>query len=248
MKTKLGGIDSMACTLWTGHNLLSAIAVSFALMSGGCASSGRDFARPEPESLVLGQTTIAEVISKYGQPVARTARSSGSPVSSNRPGDQRPPGLQPASVAGDIETLRYSYAHASKPGVIVGPIVAQGRSLSLSFWNSRLVYYGFNSSFSDDTTNFDENKVSSFVRGQTTRADVIRELGRPSGEGIYPHVAKEGTKMVTYQYVASNSTGTSIIGSKRVMTIKLVQFLFDTSDRLSETYTSTAASSTQTNQ
>ena len=238
----------MACSLWSRRNLLAVAVVALALMSGGCASSGRDLARPTPESLILGQTTLAEVIAKYGPPLGRTATSSDSPVGSDAPtGDKRPAGLRPASVPGDIEILRYTYSQASRPGVVIGPAVVQGRALALSFWNSRLIYFGFTSSFNDATTDFDENKVSSFVRGQTSRADVIRELGRPSGEGIYPHVAREGTRMIAYQYLSNTSTGTSIVGSKRVTTIKNVQFLFDSSDRLIEIYTSSTSTTTQRN-
>src|SRR5262249_44463634 len=170
---------------------------------------------------------MADVIAKYGQPSSRTTSSSGSAARVAQ--SSLPSGLQPAPISGTFETLAYSYQRTSTLSLLVGRIDSQGRTLTLSFWNDRLIYYGFNSSFQNDTTNFDEKRISSFVRGQTTRADIVRDLGSPSGEGVYPYVATEGTSMISYQYVAS-------AGSPIVITIKRAQFLFDRSDRLIDTY------------
>jgi hypothetical protein len=226
---------------------IARVGIFIMLLVGGCATSGRDYGRAQPDSLILGQTTTAEAIAKYGQPTARSMQSGSAPATrGSAAGTPRPAGLQPAPVAGDIVSLRYSFAQASRPGLLVGPAVAQVRVLALSFWNDKLIAYVFASSFDDDTTNFDEGKAASFVRGQTTRAEIIRQLGRPSGEGIYPHVANQGTRMITYLYVSNDSAGPSIIGQRRVVSVKQFQYLFDASDRLIEIYGTTSSNQTST--
>jgi hypothetical protein len=109
----------------------------------------------------------------------------------------------------------------------------------LSIWDDRLIFYSFSSGFSTDSTNFDEQKAQSFVHGQTTRSDVIRELGQPSGEGMYPYVAKEGTKMLVYRYATTETSGVLPLRTESVATLKTARFLFDSSDRLIDSYKQT---------
>lgn len=202
------------------------------LALNGCASSGKDFVRPDPSSLVLGQTTIADVVSKQGSPTSRVVRQSLNPAPSRLQADEPSPAFKPASVAGTIETLIYHYSYAAAPGIVVGPIRARSKQLILTFWNDRLIFYSFDSGFSTDSTNFDENKALSFVSGQTTRSDVVRELGPPNGEGVYPFIAKEGTRMLVYQHVSTQSSGLTPGTTEFVRQRKTARFLFDSSDRL----------------
>jgi hypothetical protein len=225
--------------------MTAAFAVALLLALGGCGASGPNLQR-SADGLVLGQTTIAQVVAKYGQPSARTTTTSGSAGSGAQAGPVAlPTGLQHAPVPGSIEVLRFSQSQVSTPGLLVGVVDSQARSLTLWFWNDRLIYYSFSSSFAADTTNFDENRVSSFVRGQTTRADIIRDLGPPGGEGIYPYVAVQGTSMISYQYSQIASSGTVLLGSGITATGKLARFLFDASGRLLDTYISTMNASSR---
>ena len=203
------------------------LVVVLVLLVTACASSGRDFERPDPNSLVLSSTTKAESIARFGPPARQSSTSSANGSGATESGQDRlPPGLRRSEVPGVVERIGYTYSHASLAG---GGAIGRVRSLNLSFWNDRLVGYTFLSSFENDGTNFDENKVSSFVRGQTTRGQVESTLGHPGGESIYPLVAKQGTRALTYEYV--------IVGPKRGQaTLKMVSLLFDSSDRLLETF------------
>jgi hypothetical protein len=222
-----------------GEALRSARTGGFALVAtclflalSGCVSRGKDFVRPDPNSLLLGQTTIADVIGKQGPPTSRVERHSLNPAPSRQQVGERDPAFRPASVAGTIETLMYSYVYTAAPGIVVGPISTRSRHLVLTFWNDRLIYYSFDSSFGQDSANFDENKALSFVIGQSTRSDVIRELGPPSGEAVYPFIAKEGTRLLIYQHVSSEASGATPVTTESVTRRKVARFLFDSSDKL----------------
>jgi hypothetical protein len=199
-----------------------------ALLCSACASNGTNFAKPSPGFLVLGQTTETEVVGKMGPPTSRiTSTRLAEPP--ERPGEAgRPPALRHADVSGDFEQLRYSYSKAHPDGP-TGDLISQGRHLYLTFYQGRLIRYLFTSSFPEDETKFDDARISSFVRGTTTKDDVIRALGAPGGEAIYPYVAKQGTKLIAYSY--------SFIGLRNGGTLiaKQLDLLFDTSDRLEET-------------
>lgn len=214
------------------------IASGLILAAGGC-SSGRDFVRPDQSSLIPGQTTITDVVAKIGPPTSRSVRHSLNPAPAEARTANQPPGFKPASVAGTIESLTYSFSASVTAGVIVGPVSHNTRLLNLTFWDDRLIFYSYSSGFSADSTNFDEGKISSFVPRQTTRAEVIGVLGRPSGEGIYPYVANEGTKMLIYSYAFTESSGIRPLRTESVTTVKTARFLFDASDKLIDSYKQT---------
>jgi hypothetical protein len=219
--------------------VLALIAASLCLASAGCSSVGKDFARPDLDSFVLGQTTIADIVNKQGPPTSRVVRHSLNPASGGTQADGLPPAFRPASVAGTVETLAYRYSYASAPGILVGPVKASTKQLVLSFWNDRLVLYSFTSSFSAESVKFDENKAQSFVPGQTSRSDVMRILGRPNGEAVYPFVAREGTRMLFYDSISREVSGVTPGTTESVTITKIMRFLFDSSDRLIDSYRQT---------
>lgn len=221
---------------WVGRRATLAMATALPLILAGCGSSGPNL-QHSVDGLFLGRTTVQQVIARYGQPTARTTTTGGSASQPAQP--SAPSGFQPASVPGSIEVLRFSQRQISTPLLLVGFVDSQGRSLALRFWNDRLIYYVFSSDFAADSTNFSETTASSFVRGQTTRADVIRDLGPPGGEGIYPYVAVQGTSMISYLYAELNSSAPALVGGSLRARAKHAMFLFDASDRLLDTYIST---------
>ena len=101
----------LGALLW----MLSAVALCSA-----CSSTGRDFVRPEPGTLVLGNTTPTEVLTTFGEPAERTSE----------PGDvtmvdafetlqPRPAGLKKALVKGEILRLRAAAEfRGRKPDII----------------------------------------------------------------------------------------------------------------------------------
>jgi len=207
-----------------GPVLSRVVVIALVFLTAACASHGKDFQRPDQTSLILEQTTKAEVIARFGQPKRRTAGDVNGWVSDK---DNRPAGFRSATVEGDIERLTYSFFKSGPVG-----IVDYSRRLSVGFWNDKLVFYEFSSSFPQDTTAFDENRAASFVRGKTTRDEAIGLLGRPGGEGVYPAVAKPGTRMISYLYFYVEA----LIGAKVIF--KHLDLLFDSSDRLLEIYMS----------
>lgn len=51
-----------------------------------------------------------------------------------------------------------------------------------------LIGQQYSSSYKSDSTNFDETKVSSVIKGKSTKADVVKLLGMPSGSFTAPMV------------------------------------------------------------
>lgn len=204
-------------------------ALAFALLAGGCSSEGRDFARPPQGALLLGTTTPAEIVDAFGEPGERF----------EEPGNvttldafdalkPRPDGLKRALVKGSIERLRYSFTRAAM--VSLGDqAVARIRLLDLAFWNGKLVAYNFSSSFNKDSTDFDEARVQALARGRTSVGDVLNAFGTPGGQGIYPAVARPGTRQYTWQYASA--------GPRRgQITLKRLELLFGPGDRLEQVY------------
>jgi hypothetical protein len=212
------------------------------LIVAACGSSGRDFARPDADSLVLGRTTVAEIVGRYGPPTSRSVRHSLNPAPSRTALEQplsSPFG--PAIVAGTIETLSYRYSETNAAGlVIVGPVKSNAKQMRLSFWDDRLFSFSFESAFDSDSTNFEEGKISSFAAGRSVRADVVRELGRPSGEAVYPYLAQPGTRLLLYAYGKTEWSGWLPSTREFVHTRKMAAFLFDASDKLIESRTATS--------
>lgn len=156
-------------------NVLLVLPVVCALAS--CTfTAGRDFVRPSPGSLVIGETTTSEVLARYGTP-----QSTGSETR----GGQR------------IDNIFYSYASNEK-AVVNGATPA--RVLLFSFLNGRLVGYEFISSYPKDHTRFDPSKRSNIHIGSSTREDVINLMGAPNGELSGPLVDPPAEYALVYSY------------------------------------------------
>ena len=97
-----------------------------------------------------------------------------------------------------VKTARYVYAEGAGTGRYPGVVPA--RAMVFTTFNDVLVGQEFVSSFPQDATEFDEQKVSSIVKGKTTRAGVFEALGNPNGEAIYPLIKKQGEKALVYSY------------------------------------------------
>jgi hypothetical protein len=209
-----------------------ALIACLALALAACVSRGKDFNRPDPASLVLGQTTLAEATVRFGPPTSRVVRRSLNPAPVQESSSSPFPISTAARVAGTIEGLSYNYTTVAMPGVVVGPISSHHKRLVLAVWNERLVLYSFTSSFTKDAVSFDPNRAQAFVRGRTTRADVVQAFGPPTGEAIYPFVKDEGTRLLLYEEVSSRFSGAMPTTTETVTTRKTLRFLFDSSDRL----------------
>jgi hypothetical protein len=162
--------------------LLVVVAVGLA----GCATIGTEFARPDPTSFVLGQTTPSEVLGKYGPP--RQQRTSTRTLPGPSPGE---PG-----EAGTLSEMGYVFLPA---GSAAAGILTR-KELLFVFWNDKLVAYRFYSTFPADNSNFDETLVTRIVKNNTTASEAISLLGAPSGMNIYPATSAKSVRYLTYNY------------------------------------------------
>lgn len=157
--------------------ILKLIAATYLIFifTWGCA--GRNFVRPKPDSLSLGNTTYEDVISQFGQPY--------------REGTQ---------LKNEIYLKTISYAYSTAGGTPMFDGVTPGRSVGFSFMDDILVGHVFNSSYKEDSSYFDDTKINQIKKGETTKAEVIKLLGDRYGEYIYPLIEKKNEKALVYQY------------------------------------------------
>ena len=157
--------------------------IPIVLLLAACV--GRDFTRPAPDSLRLGQTTWAEVAERYGEPFKESVY----------------------TLDGvDIVTEIYAYGslaanhHQAK-------INSDGAAhkLEFKFHRNILVGYVYSSSRAEDHTDFDETKSAEIIKGVSTKADVIKLLGKPGGYYIYPMIASPSGDAAVYYYTETRA-------------------------------------------
>lgn len=157
--------------------------IPIVLLLAACV--GRDFTRPAPDSLRLGQTTWAEVAESYGKPFKESVYT-----------------LDGIDIVTEIYaygSLAASHHHAK--------INSDGAAhkLEFKFHRNILVGYVYSSSRAEDHTDFDETKSAEIIKGVTTKADVIKLLGKPSGYYIYPMIAQHSGDAVVYYYTETHA-------------------------------------------
>lgn len=144
------------------------------LTLAGCA--GRDFTRATPDSLVLGKTTYAEIVAKFGTPYRE-----GTMLKNNQ------------------MVKHISYAYSVAGGTPLHDGVTPARAQAFYFADLVLVGHDFSSSFKDDHTDFPEAKVTEIKKGETKEAAVVELLGPPGGLYVFPLVGKDDRGLV-YTY------------------------------------------------
>lgn len=144
------------------------------LVTAGCA--GRDFVRPQADSLVLGKTTEGEIRERFGEP------------------------YREGTVIKNGETLKtLSYAYATGGSSLAGG-VTPSRAQGFYLRNGVLVGHEFTSSFDEDKTDFDAAKVPSIKKGEATEAAVVSLLGKPQGAYVYPLIKRNDGRAMVYLY------------------------------------------------
>lgn len=154
--------------------------ILFLLLVTGCA--GRDFDRPQPGDIVLGKTTQAEVLQRFGTPSRKGTETINGSV---------------------VETI--SYAYAAGGASLVGG-VTPGRSQAFHFLNGVVVGTVFISSFAADSTDFDAAKANAIAKGVTTRQQVLDLMGKPAGEYMYPMMDRQSDRGLVYSYLELKGT------------------------------------------
>jgi outer membrane protein assembly factor BamE (lipoprotein component of BamABCDE complex) len=184
-----------------------------ALFLGGCA--GKNFVKPESAEFKLGETTYSQVVNKLGEP-----RGTGEVVKNGE----------------TMKTINYAYATTGGEPLQAGVIPA--RAMGYYFNRDVLVGKEFISSFKSDNSNFDEKKVPSIEKGKTTRAEVIRLLGRPYDAFVKPMVKETSGEAIGYSY--STTSGSAFTGLKFFR--KAVRIAFDKDDKVLEVDYTTSGS------
>lgn len=186
---------------WTG------ICMAMLVATAGCASSGYRFTRPQPETLVLGKTTYEEVVRQVGEPVGTRTL-----VKNDQP----------------LKVVSYTYTCV---GVMLGNECGEWgligmRGMSFYFLDDALVGYHYHSTFPEDKTDFDDTKAYQLKKGQTTRAQVIELLGKPSGMYMYPMISSKTDTALVYFY---RGVKRKVFGGLEVK-LKLLVVSFDTQE------------------
>jgi outer membrane protein assembly factor BamE (lipoprotein component of BamABCDE complex) len=153
--------------------VLKLAAILMFVFLASCA--GTNFVRVADDSLVLGQTTQTQIRSKLGNPYREGT------VTKN---DQQ------------LKTLSYAYSTAG--GSPDAEHVTPARSQGFYFREDILVGYEFTSSYKQDSTGFDGQKVAQIKKGVSTRSDVLRIMGNPGGQYMYPLIKNPKEKGINY--------------------------------------------------
>jgi hypothetical protein len=141
----------------------------------GCA--GTNFKRPDPGSLEVGKSTMAQVVQIMGPPP--------------RSGELLRNGEK-------LKSARYAYAEGAGAGKYPGVVPA--RAMVFVTHGDLLVAEEFVSSFPVDATDFDDTKLSAITKGKTTKSEVLSLLGKPNGSGVYPYIKSKGETAIIYSY------------------------------------------------
>jgi hypothetical protein len=167
-----------------------AFAALTALALAACANT--DFLRLEPQSLVLGKTTYADVVATMGTP------------------------KREGKVLKNGATLHSAtYSHTPPVGKPVRANLVPARAQSLYFHDGRLVGHEFVSTWADDSTDFDTSRLAEIVKGKTKRAEVYRLLGEPSGYAVYPMIRALKGEAAIYLFAYETHTGVMNLKSHR---------------------------------
>jgi outer membrane protein assembly factor BamE (lipoprotein component of BamABCDE complex) len=150
-------------------------AIALAVVLSGCA--GTNFKRPDSAALTVGKSTSADVTRVMGTPLQ-----TGELLKNNE----------------KLRTARYAYAEGAGAGRYPGVIPA--RAMVFATFNDLLVGQEFVSSFPDDSTEFDETKISAITKGKSTRTEILSLLGKPNGEALYPLIKNKAETGAVYSY------------------------------------------------
>jgi hypothetical protein len=185
-------------------------------MLAGCA--GRDFVRPSPDTFQLGRTSYSSVLQQLGEP-----RNVGEAVKNGKV----------------VKTIGYVYAAAGGEPLEEGVIPA--RILTYYFYNDLLVGQEFHSSFKVDSSDFNNSRIESLRKGQTTRGEVVQILGKPTASFIPPMVKATSRDAIGYTY--QTTRGGAFQGFKFFN--KILRVSFDEKDLVSDVeYTSSGSDPT----
>ena len=173
-------------------NLIYAFMVALLLTACG----GKNFIRPDSQSLIVGTTSYADVVMQLGEPIRKGTLTKNDLI---------------------VQNISYSYAETVPFSTILS-----SRAMVFYFHDGLLVGYDYASSFSGEkqAAAIDDEKVAQIKKGDK-KEKAIALLGTPSGEFIFPMTAPKGTSSVMYSFISTSRV--PFIGgvkvTKKVVTI-----------------------------
>jgi hypothetical protein len=140
----------------------------------GC--TGQNFVRFKPSAFTLGQTKRAEVYARVGP---------------------HPNSFDSLQVHGKkVWTMTYSYTNNFSKGL--RPEITPSKAETYYFLNDVLVGMDYTDSFKGEGTDFDEKKITSIKKGESTKNDVIQLLGPPRGLYAPPLIPDTSYRALVY--------------------------------------------------
>jgi hypothetical protein len=149
---------------------------------------GPKFVAPESDSFEFGETTYEEILAKFGKPNTEQI-------------------IQQKNHLIKMVNYHCQTGTLADEGWKEG-IMAQ-RFLTFYFNNKKLIGHYVSSSYKDDATNFDVNKINYIQEGETTRNQVIGLMGPRYGECMYPLTEVQDERVIFYSYreISGSVTG-----------------------------------------
>ena len=138
--------------------MLCVALAAIAALASGCGSVGTSFNQGNLNQLRLHETTRQEAITLIGEPSEIT---------------------RVLNEDGDFEMVEYLYAKKGLGG-------AKVRAVNLEFKDGVLNAYNYVSTFAEDATTYDFSAFESLEISSSTKDDVLRALGKPTGQGFCP--------------------------------------------------------------
>jgi hypothetical protein len=158
-------------------------AVLLTLSLAACVEVGRDFVRPDPQSIAPKKTTKADILRQFGKPYSTGQFSRNSQF---------------------VDSLHYYYGVHESGGNFM-----YKKHCWFYFVGDAFVGYSFVTGLPIEQRNFDAKKVPSIVKGKTTRTEIISMFGTPSGVLEFPATDEkktvEGDSAIQYQYYVRSS-------------------------------------------
>ncbi len=172
-------------------NLRPFISILALVALASCATTGgNSFDRDKAVSFTVGKTSKSEVIAALGKPWREevyTAKKDGAGKDLAQP-----------AVLSQVRYYHYQRDAAAKPAE-----AQAARNAVYTFSANTLVSYVVISTFAEDATDFDEERASRIIKGQTSREDVIALMGPPAGWGAYPVAQAADGRSMTYEVLLS---------------------------------------------
>ena len=167
--------------LGTGIGFASVI-LAVGLM--GCVTAGKNFVRPTSSTCLLGKTTKAEILSRYGTPSSTGQFTTNGKL---------------------VDSVHYYYAIRDLDRW------TYKKHGWFYFIEDRLIGYSVANGLPGEQVDFDAKKAASVKKGVTTKRQVLADFGEPAASAMYPmtpeKTSEPGDTFIRYEYLRIHGSG-----------------------------------------